>query len=105
MQQQVKQNEISLRTNVLQTVQAFLNLQQEVQLAKELQILAQNRFDIARDSYGLGAINVTDLIFSQQEIDLALRTYILVLGDYWLSFYRLQQLTLFDFETNQPLTF
>ena len=105
VQQQVKQNEISLRTNVLQTVQAFLNLQQEVQLAKELQILAQKRFDIARDSYRLGAINVTDLIFSQQEKDLALRTYILVLGDYWLSFYRLQQLTLFDFETNQPLTF
>ncbi len=102
--QQVRQSELEFRTDVQQTVQQFVNLQQEVELARELQELAQQRFDIARESYRLGAINVTDLIFSQQEKDLAQRTYIFALGDYWQAYYRLQQLTLFDFENQQPIT-
>ena len=104
VQQRVRQNELLFRTDVQQTVQQFLNLQQEVQLAQELQQLAQERFDIARESYRLGAINVTDLIFSQQEKDRARRTYVFALGDYWEAYYGLQELTLYDFVANEPLT-
>lgn len=104
IQRQVRQDELNFRTDVRQTVQQFQNLQQEVQLARELQQLAQRRFDIARESYRLGAINVTDLIFSQQEKDLAQRTYVFALGDYWQAYYRLQELTLYDFANDQPLT-
>jgi len=103
VQQQVRQDELAFRTDVQQTVQQFLNLQQEVQLARELQQLAQERFEIARESYRLGAINVTDLIFSQQEKDLSRRTYVFALGDYWQAYYRLQELTLYDFVNDEPL--
>lgn len=104
VREQVRQDRLNFQTDVRQTVQQFLNLQQEVRLARELQQLARKRFEIARESYRLGAINVTDLIFSQQEKDLAQRTYVLALGDYWQAYYRLQELTLYDFFSDQPLT-
>ena len=96
-QRQVQQEELDFQTDVRQTLQQVQNLQQEVQLAQSLTNLAQERFRIALESYRLGGIDITNLIISQQEKDLAMRTYIFALGDYWQAYYELQRLTLIEF--------
>ncbi len=95
-QQQVQQDELDFRNDLRQTLQQLQNLQQEVALAQQLTDLAQQRFRIARESYRLGGIDITNLIISQQEKDLAMRTYIFALGDYWQAYYLLQELTLIE---------
>ena len=95
-QRQVQQEELDFRTDVRQTLQQVQNLQQEVQLAQSLTNLAQERFRIALESYRLGGIDITNLIISQQEKDLAMRTYLFALGDYWQAYYELQRLTLIE---------
>ncbi|WP_460503644.1 TolC family protein, partial [Hymenobacter agri] len=65
--------------------------------------LAQRRYDIARATYLLGRISLTDLTLASVAKDGARRGYVFALRAGWVAYYRLRALTLFDFETQTPL--
>lgn len=92
----IRQEQARFDTEILQAVDQYNSIQEELQLARELQELAQERFRIARESYVLGSISITELNIAQQERDQAKRTYVFVLGQYWISYYQLRSLTLTD---------
>ncbi len=93
-QRQALQQEVNLEADIRQTHQRLASLQLEVGLAQELMGLAVQRFDIAQQTYRLGGMDITNLIISQQEKDLATRTYVYALGDSWQAWYDFQELTL-----------
>lgn len=97
-QRYVQQEQAKFETEIHQAVDQFNSVQEELKLARELQTLAEQRFSIARESFVLGAISTTELTIAQQEKDQAKRTYVFVLGQYWISYYQLRALTLYDFE-------
>ncbi len=99
----VNQEQSRFRTEIQQAVDQFNSIQQELELAKMLQEVAQERFGIARESFVLGAISITELTIAQQEKDQALRSYIFVLSQYWNSYYQLRALTLYDFKSNNNI--
>lgn len=103
VRQSVARQEQQLTTAIQNTVYQIQTVQEQLTLAKELQELTQQRFEIARESFVLGAISTTELGIAQQEKDFALRDYILTLNNYWLAFYELRRNTLYDFSTNAPL--
>ena len=80
-------------------------LRQQVQLTTEADGIAQRRYQIAQDRFKLGDLSVTDLGIATQDKDRARRDAILALRDYWQAYYTLRQLTLYDFETNNKLSF
>lgn len=78
-------------------------LKLNVMLARKTDSVAQRRFSIANSLYQLGKLSVTDLNLAQSEKDNARRISITALRAYWNACYTLRRLTLYDFETNNPL--
>jgi outer membrane protein TolC len=65
--------------------------------------VAARRFDVAKNRYIIGRIDIGDLYIAQSEKDQALLSYVEALRNYWLAYYRLRRLTLYDFEAGQAL--
>lgn len=97
LRKNISQNKLQLEANIQQTVDAFNNLQEQLQLNQEMKELAQDRFDIIKESFVLGAISITDLTLAQREKDQTAREYIFTLSQYWQNYYELRTMTLYDF--------
>ncbi|MFK7776177.1 MAG: TolC family protein [Saprospiraceae bacterium] len=98
LRKSITQNKLQLEANIQQTVDAFNNLQEQLQLNQEMKQLAQERFDIIKESFVLGAISITDLTLAQREKDQTAREYVFTLSQYWQNYYELKTMTLYDFQ-------
>ena len=78
-------------------------LRRQVQIAATADTVATRRFEVARNRYTVGTISITDLFNAQREKDRARRDYIQTLRNFWLSYYRLRRLTLYDLVDDRPL--
>ena len=58
---------------------------------------------MAKNRYLIGKIDITNLNIAQNEKDLARLDYINTLRDFWLAYYRLRRITLYDFEKGEAL--
>lgn len=79
-------------------------LHEQVGIAAKADTVASRRFEVARNRYTVGQIDITRLFDAQREKDAARRSYFQTLRQFWSSYYRLRQLTLYDFSADQPLT-
>lgn len=78
-------------------------LSSEVGIAAKSETIAVRRFEVSKDRYLIGKIDVTNLFLAQNEKDSARRSRVQTLGEFWLGYYRLRRLTLYDFVANRPL--
>lgn len=69
--------------------------------AKEI---ALKRYEITKKRYVLGKITITDLNIAQQEKDKAVVDYLNSLEKFWIDYYTLRRLTLYDFAANEKIT-
>ncbi len=95
----------ALESNLVMEVILFEQLSAELERTREINVIAKERFQIAKESFVLGSLSVTDLFISQKEQDDAVRSYINTLGEYWNSYYSIRAQTLYDFEQMKPLTY
>ena len=86
-------------------VSQFLQLKDQVLLAAQSDTIAQRRYDVAQNRYLIGKIDITNLFIAQNEKDSARQAYIQTLGDYWTGWYALRQLTLYNFQENEMITY
>ena len=70
------------------------------QKAKEI---AEKSYDITKKRYVLGKVNITDLNISQEKKDQAFVRYLNSLQDFWIDYYILRQLTLYDFINDKKI--
>ena len=101
-------------TNIEQERQAF---EQEIYLhtlnwdnqrgfletSKKAQEISIKRYNITKKRYILGKITITDLNLAQQEQDQSLVQYLNSLEKFWVDYYTLRRLTLYDFEQNKKI--
>ncbi len=99
----VSQDQRSFEQTVLTQAAQVPALASQLRLAARADTLAQRRYAITRATYEAGRLSLTDLTLASAAKDLARRGYILALRAGWVGLYRLRGLTLFDFETQQPL--
>ncbi|MDQ2769008.1 MAG: TolC family protein, partial [Bacteroidota bacterium] len=99
----VAQEEGSFEQAVLTQAAQLPALREQLALAGRADSLAQRRYDIARATYLLGRLSLTDLTLASGAKDGARRGYIFALRAGWVAYYRLRALTLFDFELQTPL--
>jgi outer membrane protein TolC len=66
--------------------------------------IAQMGFDVTIRRFKIGKLDVTKLNLARNDLENARRAYINSLRKYWVSYYQIRQLTLFDFETNVDLS-
>lgn len=79
-------------------------LREQVAVAAKSDTIAQRRFDVAKNRYVIGKIDIPILFIAQSEKDNARRANVQTLWDYWSAFFRVRRLTLYDFETGEPLS-
>jgi outer membrane protein TolC len=81
---------------------AALELEQakrQLAIAAKADTVAARRFDVAKNRYVIGKIDIGALYIAQSEKDAAVAAYVQALRGYWVAFYRLRRLTLYDFAT------
>jgi len=96
-EEQAFEQEIYLHTLNWSNQRAFLAT------SDKAQEIALKRYDITKKRYILGKITITDLNLAQQEKDKAIVRYLNSLEKFWVDYYTLRRLTLYDFETNKKI--
>ncbi|MBS2213711.1 TolC family protein [Carboxylicivirga mesophila] len=92
------------RTVVVQ-VEQFSLLKAQLEIAEEADLVADNGYKIALKKFQNGEISIADLNISLSEREKAKRDYINSLETYWVAYYRLRELTLYDFEKGQKIMY
>ena len=100
---EIEQDRINFEQQLLTEVGRFHRFYTQVDLNREVDELAQDRYQIAQDRFIAGNLGITELVIALQEKDRAKRDYVLSLRDYWRSYYLVRLFTLYDFEKAQKL--
>lgn len=72
--------------------------------AEKAQEIALKRYEITKKRYVLGKISITDLNIAQSEKDKAVVEYLNSLENFWVDYYTLRRLTLYDFAEDEKIT-
>ncbi len=91
--------------SVVVQVEQFGLLKDQLRTATEADRVAGNGYTIALKKFQNGELSITDLNIALQERESAKRDYINSIRTYWVTFYRLRELTLFDFEIGQNISY
>ena len=78
-------------------------LRNQIELAATADDIAGRSYEIAKQRYLIGKVDITDLNQALAKKDDARQRYIQSLNDFWQAYYTLRQLTLYDFARNEPL--
>jgi outer membrane protein TolC len=97
-EQQAFEQEIYLHTLNWENQRNFL------ETSKKAQEIAIKRYEITKKRYILGKITITDLNLAQQEKDQSIVRYLNSLEQFWVDYYTLRRLTLFDFKSYKKIT-
>jgi outer membrane protein TolC len=100
---QVRQSQIDFEQNIFLNVNQFNIQDDQLLIAAKADTIAQKRYDVTKQRFLIGRIDVLDLNIADSEKDVAKRGYIATLRNYWTAYYNVRRLTLFDFERNQNL--
>jgi hypothetical protein len=90
---------------VIVQVEQFSLLKDQLQTANEADKVAGNGYQIALKKFQNGELSITDLNIALQERESAKRDYIRSIQNYWVAYYRLRELTLFDFEIGENIRY
>jgi len=100
---QIQQEQTDFEQNIYLQVMQFNLQDDQVVIAAKSDTIGQKRYDVTKQRFLIGKIDVLNLNDALKEKDSAKRGYISALRDYWNYFYTLRELTLYDFISNQPL--
>ena len=98
-----QQEELSLEEEVVMTVNDFNVQRNLIASAQEALDLAQLAYEQTRQRFIIGKADVNSLTLSLNRQQEAQKNYISALQNYWLSYYKIRKLTLFDFATGLSL--
>lgn len=75
----------------------------QLTIAAKADTVGAKRFDVAKNRYVIGRIGMDNLYQAQSEKDAALVSYLQSLRGYWVAYYRLRRVTMFDFTNGQMI--
>lgn len=100
---QVEQDQVSFEQQVLLSVQQFELIKNRVTLARKSLEVAQKKQELTRGRYLIGKIGITDFNQSLIDLDRSRRSFIESQRDFWVAYYTIRGLTLYDWENDRPL--
>lgn len=81
----------------------WANQRNLLETAKKAQEIAIKRYQISKERYILGKITITDFNIAQQEKDQSQVAFINSLEKFWIDYYTLRRLTLYDFLNDRKI--
>ncbi len=102
----VEQEIIDFEQNVFLNVMEFNMQKEQLYIAAKADTVAQKRYDVTQKRYMIGQVNdVLELNNAQIDNDSAKKGYYSSLRNYWINYYQLRKMTLYDFIDNKMLIF
>lgn len=98
-----RQDEIAVEEDVLMTVSDFNIQRRLVESAVEALELAETAYSQTLQRFIIGKVDLNTLTLSHNRQQDANKNYVNSLQNYWLSYYRIRKLTLYDFELGMPI--
>lgn len=98
-----RQEELSIEQDVTMTLSDFNTQQRLVSSAVVALDLADMAYAQTRQRFIIGKADINSLTLSHSRQQEASKNYITSLQNYWLSYYKIRKLTLYDFEMNIPI--
>lgn len=100
----VNQAMIDFEQEVFLRVMEFNMLENQLEIARKADVIADKRYEVTRERFLIGRIDIIDLNLALEEKDRAKQRYLAALRNYWRGFYEMRLITLYDFVNDQPIT-
>lgn len=101
----IEQDEINFEQEIFLQVMQFNAQYKRLSIAAKADTVAQKRYEVARQRYLTGKISITDINIAQSEKDGAKQSYLQELQRFWIAYYSLRQLCLYDFEKDSVINY
>ena len=100
---EVRQALIDFEQDVVMQILQF-NLQEEqVDISAKADTVAQLGYNVTKQRFMIDKVDVIRLNAARNSLDQSKRAYINSLSDFWRGYYRIRQITLYDFKKNESL--
>jgi outer membrane protein TolC len=99
----VEQSQIDFNENIFLQVMQFNLQDDQVAIASKADAIADLRYEVTKQRFLIGRIDVLDLNVALEEKDVARRGYVQELRNFWDYYYNLRGLTLYDWQKDQKL--
>ncbi len=99
----VKQERIDFEQDLFIRLMEFNMQERQVQISAKADTIAQLGYDVTKQRFLIGKVDVIKLNSARNSLDAARRNYISSLRQYWRGYYQMRQYTLYDFIDNKPL--
>jgi outer membrane protein TolC len=100
----VEQDIIDFDQQVFLRVMEFNMLERQLLIASKADTIAEKRYEVSRQRYLIGRIDIMELNIALAEKDRAKQGYLTALRNYWRGFYEMRRLTLYDFKADEAIT-
>jgi outer membrane protein TolC len=99
----VQQQKIDFEQQVFLDIMQFNMQGDQLLLAAKTDTISRTRYDITKQKFMIGKVDVLKLNDALSQKDRAIANYMSALRTYWSYFYNVRKTTLWDWEHNQPL--
>ena len=93
----VERQQITFEQEVVNQVRLFETLKLQIEITKKADEVAFQRYNVAQNRYLIGKIDITNLSIALNEKDDARRSYVEALKSFWVEYFTLRRLTLYDY--------
>ena len=100
----INQSLVDFDENIFLQVMQFNLQDDQVVIASKADTIADLRYEVTKQRFLIGKIDVLDLNVALEEKDVARRSYVEALRNYWNYYYDLRGLTLYDWQKDVKLT-
>lgn len=100
---QTRKEEMDFSQDIYLLVEQYNNQAEQLNIAREADLIARKRYDTSVESFLLGKINTLDLSDAQLSKDNARAKYLSEMHLYWHYYYQIRSLTLYDYERGEGL--
>jgi len=99
----IAQDEVLFEQEILTQARQFEMLYLQIETTKKSDLVGLERYMVAQNRYLIGKIDITNLNIALTEKDTAKRSYLQALRSFWVAYYNLRKLTLYDFSERKYL--
>ena len=100
----VQQSQVDFDENIFLQVMQFNLQDDQVAIAFKADAIADLRYEVTKQRFLIGKIDVLDLNVALEEKDVARRGYVQALRNFWDYYYDLRGLTLYDWQKGIKLS-
>ncbi|MDL2245547.1 TolC family protein [Parabacteroides sp. OttesenSCG-928-J18] len=98
-----RQQQMNFNQDIYLLVENFNNQATQLEIAAQVDVLAEKRYNTSIETFLIGQINILDLNDAQNSKDNARLNHIQELYAYWSYYYNLRSVTLYDFLNDRSL--